>query len=199
MSLTRTRIIRLKHKIAAHSITDVSRPIFDAFHFYKLADTMLGSAFAKMVGQMGTELEADYRYSLPMIYYKDMKISEGQDDDIIHGEMLITASDALFPEIEIIMPIENSELKMPNVFNYKGNKFKFSPEGLKIFFKKVNPRFSIGKKEKYPYPTLSGAKVRTVYFGDPSQFMTRDDIGLEPVMTGDEKMMSRATGPYIGV
>jgi len=195
MSDFRTRFIALRSRIAAHSITD-ERPIFDSFHFYKIASQLLDAEFGKMISKLSTNMTPKFRYSLPTFYYKNMDIQDGSDDDIINGELFLTASDFMFPEIIIRLAIKDRQISMPHSFMYKNNKFEMSPGGLEKFFTTVNPRFVMDAKKQPTKPL--GAKIRTVFFGEPST--TRTDL-LSPVETGDEFAWTRAhgTAPFVGV
>ena len=191
----RTRLIRLKHKVAAHSITDPG-PIYDIYHYFNICSEFLTQKFGKILNQLSADLSGTYRIVMPTIYYKNSKIFKGMDDDIVNGVLMVTAGDSMFPEIDLKVGISNRNLDVPKTFIYKNAIYSLDAEGMKKFFKLVNPRFNTGAKDGGLSSMFGGGGVATVYFGDQSK--TRENL-IAPIETGDEQMLGRSTGPYLGV
>jgi len=186
----RTRMIRLRNKIAAHSITD-SRTIYDPFYYYKLGSGLLENKFIQLIGSVGhKDLEHMY-VGKPKFYYKSSHCVKGMDDDIVNGYIVLSASGPLFPEITFKMYIQDRKLEMPDKFSSINKTHSFDTNGFKKWLVDSNTRYSLGEGSK-----SVGRKIPTVYFGDQSK--ERTDL-LQPVETGDQIMWGRSTGPYVGV
>lgn len=186
----------MMHKIAAHSITDKG-PIFDAYHYYQMATDMLEGMIIKFIdGIKHKEMEKMF-IGKPKFYYKNSKVVKGADDDIINGYIIISASGPMFPEIIFKIYIKDRKLEKPEKFRDINKEYSFTPEGFRQWLGEKNTRYTLDNEDKYPYPTLSGAKIPTVFFGDDSK--DREDLMLAPVETGDQIMWGRSTGPYVGV
>jgi hypothetical protein len=52
-----TRMIRLMHKLAAHSITDPG-PIYDTYHYFNLGSELLKRKFGKILSDLGKDYES---------------------------------------------------------------------------------------------------------------------------------------------
>jgi len=212
MSDTRTRILYLKKVIAtavsSNSITDKG-PVYDDWHYFTLAQKLLDGRFSKLLSSLNIKGIHEFHIGIPKIYYQGMQISSGSDTDIISGRMNVTAKGYVFPEIKIVFDIRDRKIQVPKTFKHRDAEFELTPEGVKEFLLKVNPKFKMIGEAKYPSPTASGAKIETVFFGDPSR--DRDDLmlgrgggkrmreGLEPIRTGDQEMVTKSTGNFIGV
>jgi len=208
--LLRTRIVGLKHKISAHSITDKD-PVFDEWHYYTLAQKVLDKKFSRLISNLNVKEIPKFHVGIPKFYLKNIEISKGNDDDIVNGRMTIFAKGNKFPEIELKFDIEDRKLELPESFKYKSKEYDFTPEGFYEFLMDVNPRYDVDSS-KYPYPMASGAKVETMFFGDDSK--DREDLllgvrggqkrkktkpeDLAPVETGDEAMWVRSVN-FVGV
>ena len=94
----RTRLIGLRHKIAAHSITDQGA-VFDAYHFFSVASNILSKMFSSFGNKISLKEFDKFHFTVPKFYYKDCKINKGSDDNIKDGCIYVAAKDSMFPEI----------------------------------------------------------------------------------------------------
>lgn len=206
----KTKMIYLKHIIAAHSITDSSRPILDAYKYYNDAKTMLEKMWSQFLSGIENK-NYNFYFSVPKFHYKDFEVHKGIDDFAVDGKLVIQADGYMCPQVEFIFDIKDAKMGKPKRFRHKDNVYEFSSKGLAKFFGDVNPRYELmNAEDKKPSPSLAGKLPATSYFGDPSRGMTRSDYMRsdssgrsmyntpDNIMTGDQVMLGRSTGPYVG-
>jgi hypothetical protein len=204
----RNRIIGLKHIIAAHSITDKG-PVYDEWHYFDLAKRLLEGRCAKLMSALSTGETFNFNFGMPKFYFNRLDIKDGFDDDIINGTMHVRGAGYLFPAINVVVEIKNRDMEPPKNFMCGDKNFEFTPKGITDFFSVMNPRYNTDFRDGLRAPNA----VETVFFGDQSR--DREDLMmgrlrnrkknqkspsiLQPVETGDEQMMGKATQPTIGL
>ena len=197
----------MKHIIAAHSITDKGA-VYDEWHYFDLAKRMIEGKFAKLISSLNLSGMRGFNFGMPKLYFNKIDIKDGFDDDILSGTMYVRGAGYLFPSINIVVDIENREIKPPEFFMCGDKEFDFTPKGIVSYFSDMNPRYSTDFIDDIRPPNT----VETVFFGDKSK--DREDLtmgrlmnrkknerspaSLQPVETGDERMMGMSTQPTIG-
>ena len=202
----RNRIMELKHIVAAHSMTDKG-PVYDQWHYFDLVKKLLEVKFARLINALNVKSDSKFIFGQPKIYFNNMKITEGVDDDIINGVLTVYLGGHAFPGIDMDIDINNKKFKLPEFFVHGSDKYDLNSEGIIKFFTKVNPKYDtdFGKQQQ---PN----QVASSFFGDPSKdrqdlLMGRRDMrrrkkdtnDMQPIETGDESMLGKSTQQTVGL